>query len=157
MLTQRELLILATLRRNSRESLTRMSRRISIPVSTIYDKIKSYELGLITKNTCLIDFSKIGFTTRATILLRIKSEDKERAREVMLKDKHVNTCYRITNGYDYLVEGIFRELKQVEDFVESLERQFVIEEKKIHYILEEVRKEDFLSNPEYIKLVGGPE
>ncbi len=155
MLDKKELLILANLRNNSRLSLTRMSRNTSIPVSTIYDKIKAYEQGLITKNTCILDFSKLGFNTRATIMLKIKKEDKERVREALIKNKSVNSCYRITNGYDYLIEGIFKEIRQVDHFLANLDKDYNIEQKEVYYILEDLRKEAFLSNPDYIQLTGG--
>lgn len=155
MLNQKELLILANLRNNARESLTRLSRKTSIPVSTIYDKIKVYENDLITRNTCLLDFSKLGFNTRATILLKIKKEDKEKVRESLSKNKSVNSFYKIMSRYDYLVEGIFKEIKHVESFIEALEKEFAVEEKEVYYVLEDIRKEAFLSSPEYIKLMGG--
>src|SRR3989338_2487916 len=156
MLTTKELLILSNLRNNSRESLTRMSRRIAIPVSTIYDKIKTYEQSLITRNTCLIDFTQLGYNTRATIMVKTIREDKDRLKENLIKNKHVNCCYKITSGYDYLIECVFRELRDVELFIEALEKDFTFEQKQVYYILEDVRKEAFLSNPELLKLAGLP-
>ena len=157
MLNQKEMLILASLRNNARESLTKLSRKTSIPVSTLYDKIKIYENNLITRNTCLLDFSKLGFNTRVTILLKIKKEHKELIRETLSKNKSVNCFYKIMNKYDYLVEGVFKEIRNVETFLSDLEKQYDIEEKEVYYILEDIRKEAFLSNPEYIKLMGEPQ
>lgn len=154
MLSQKELLILANLRTNSRESLTRMSRKTSIPVSTIYDKIKKYENKLIRKNTCLIDFQQLGFKTRATVMLKVRKQQKDELKQTLMKHKAVNNFYKITNGFDYFVEAIFKDIHDVESFLEGLEEKFDIEEKQIHYIIEDLRKEDFLSNPDYIKLIG---
>ena len=89
MLDKKELIILAKLRENSRESLTRMSRKISIPVSTIYEKLKNYEKTVIKKHTSLLDFNKLGFGTRATIILKSKKENRENLKQFLIENKYV--------------------------------------------------------------------
>ncbi|HLC85723.1 MAG TPA: Lrp/AsnC family transcriptional regulator [Candidatus Nanoarchaeia archaeon] len=154
MLDKKELIILAKLRENSRESLTRMSRKISIPVSTIYEKLKNYEKTVIKKHTSLLDFNKLGFGTRATIILKSKKENRENLKQFLLENKYVNSFYKINNGYDFMIETVFRELKEVENFVEELENNYGVEEKLVYYIVEELKKEAFLSNADYIKVSG---
>lgn len=51
---------LAYLRENSREKLTTISKRTKIPISTLFDMLKELQGNLITKNTVLLDFSKLG-------------------------------------------------------------------------------------------------
>ena len=58
---QKELLIMSHLRENSRKNLTKISKETKIAVSTIFDKIKKYEGGIIKKHTCILDFTKLGF------------------------------------------------------------------------------------------------
>ena len=43
MVDTKEQLILSQFRRNARENLTTTSKRIHIPISTIYDRLKKYE------------------------------------------------------------------------------------------------------------------
>ena len=150
----KEMMIIAKFRENSRESLTRMSRKISVPVSTIYEKLKNYEKGIIKKHTCLLDFSKLGFGTRTAVIIKVKKEDKENLRRFLTENKYVNSFYKINNGYDFLLEAVFRGLNQAEEFVEELENKYNVEDKHVYYIVEEIKKESFMSNPEYLK-VGG--
>ncbi len=150
----KEMMIIAKFRENSRESLTRMSRKISVPVSTIYEKLKNYEKGIIKKHTCLLDFSKLGFGTRTAVIIKVKKEDKENLRKFLTENKYVNSFYKINNGYDFMVEAVFRGLNQAEEFVEELENKYNVEDKHVYYIVEEIKKESFMSNPEYLK-VGG--
>lgn len=152
MVDKREMLILTHLRRNARETLTRMSRKTSIPVSTIFEKLKNYESGLIKKHTSIIDFSKLGYTTKATILVKANSEHRERLKEYLFMNKSLNTVYKINNGYDFILEGIFKELKDVDIFLEKLEKEFFITDKYVYYIVDEIKKEDFLSSPEYVNM-----
>lgn len=149
MLDKKEMLILTNIRSNARESLTRISRKTCIPVSTIFEKLKIYESGLIKKYTSLIDFTQLGYNTRATILLKVTKEYKDKLREHLLINKSLNSVYKINNGYDFMLEGIFKEIKDVEVFLEKLENDFGVTEKYVYYIIDELRKEDFLSTPDY--------
>ncbi|HIH25617.1 Lrp/AsnC family transcriptional regulator [Candidatus Woesearchaeota archaeon] len=154
MLDKRELIILSKFRENSRESLTRMSKKISVPVSTIYEKLKGYEKSVIKRHTSLLDFSKLGFNTRATIILKVTKDNKDALKEFLLNNRYVNTFYKINNGYDFMIEAVFRELNEVESFVEELEDKYNVQDKKVYYIIDELKKEAFLSNSEYLKLSG---
>src|SRR3989338_6278753 len=150
MMNKKEMLILANLRNNARETLTTMSRKTSIPVSTIFEKLKTYESGVIKKYTSLIDFTKLGYNTRATIFIKVSKDYRDKLREHLLLDKSLNTVYKINNGYDFMLEGIFKEIRDVESFLEKLENDFGVVDKSVYYIIDEIKKEDFLSSPEYI-------
>ncbi|MEK6947929.1 MAG: Lrp/AsnC family transcriptional regulator [Nanoarchaeota archaeon] len=154
MLDKKELMILSKFRENSRESLTRMSRKISVPVSTIYEKLKGYEKSVIKRHTSLLDFSKLGFNTRATIILKVSKENKDPLKEFLLNNRYVNTFYKINNGYDFMIEAVFRELNEVESFVDELEDKYNVQDKKVYYIIDELKKEAFLSNSDYLKISG---
>ena len=147
-------MILSKFRENSRESLTRMSRKISVPVSTIYEKLKNYEKSVIKRHTSLLDFNKLGFNTRATIILKVNKENRDKLRQFLLDNKYVNSFYKINNGYDFLIETVFRELNEAECFVEELENNYEVREKLVYYIIDEIKKEAFLSSPEYVKVTG---
>jgi len=147
-----DLMIISSLRRNAREKLTNISKKTRIPVSTIFDKIKTYETGLINKHTALIDFNKLGYNTRANIILKVNKKDKSEMKNFLLKHKNINSALKINNGFDFLIEAIFTNIKEVEDFLELLEENFKIKSKQVFYIIEELKKESFLSNPELVNL-----
>ena len=143
-----EMVILSNLRHNARESLTRMGRRTSIPISTIYEKMKQYEKDIIKKYTIIMDFGKLGFNTKVMMLVKTKKEDRDNLRGFLVENKHVNSIHKINNEYDFMIEGIFRELKDVEDFLERLEVDFGVVDKQIYYMVDEIKKEGFMSNAE---------
>ena len=154
MIKRKDLLIVSLLRKNARETLTNMSKTIKMPISTIYDKLKSNEGGLIKKHTTLLDFSKIGFNTRASMLLRIKKSTRAQAREYLLKHQNINNVYKINNGYDFLVEVVFRHIREVEEFIEAIEEKFEIDAKEVYYLIDEIKREAFMSDPTLIHLVS---
>ncbi len=147
------MIIMSMLRQNARETLTKMSKKSNIPVSTIYDKIKSHENGIIKKHTCIIDFSKLGFNTRASISLKVTKGKREEMKTYLVNHPNVNTIYKINNGFDYWIECIFRHIRDLEDFLENLEADYGIK-KQVFYIIDDIKREAFMADPELLDLVS---
>lgn len=150
---KKDLVIISHLRKNARETLTRMSRKTSIPVSTLYDKLKLHTGNLIKKNTALIDFSKIGFHARANVALKVDREQRQELKEFLLKNNNINSVYKINNGFDFLAECIFKHIKELEDFLESVDAKFKVRNRQVYYIIEDLKREDFLTDPELIDVL----
>ncbi|HLC55368.1 MAG TPA: Lrp/AsnC ligand binding domain-containing protein [Candidatus Nanoarchaeia archaeon] len=148
-INKKELLILLELRRNARETLTTISKRTGVPVSTIFDKLKHNMNHLVKKHTSLIDFSQLGYGVRMQVALKVHKDYREEAREFLLKHPYVNSAYRVNNGYHYLVDVVLKDLTHVERFLEELENNFRIEEKQVFYIIDELKQEAFLDNNEF--------
>jgi len=142
-----DLLIISSLRQNAREKLTEMSKKTRIPVSTIFDRIKTHEGNIIKKHTALVDFGKLGYNTRANIILKVNKDDREDIKEFLMKHNSINSAFKINNGYDFLIEAVFANIKEVEDFTDLLEEKFSIKSKQVFYIIDDLKKEEFLSNP----------
>ncbi len=151
MFKKKDLVLTAYLRQNSRTSLTILSRKTGVPVSTIFDRLKSN--NVITKNTALLDFTKLGYSTRATILLKARKTEKDKIREFLAKSFNVNSLYKVNNGFHFMAECVFKDIKELEDFLDLIDERFSIRTKEVHYIIDELKKEAFLSQPELIDLV----
>ena len=141
-----DLRIVSHLRENSRMSLTQLSKSTGIPVSTIFERMKRNANNIIRKNTCLIDFSKVGMNTRAKIALKVSPDERVLVREFLEKNKNVNSLYKINNGYDYMLDVVFKNMKELEDFLELVDDKFKIKSKHVFYVIEEITQEKFLSN-----------
>ena len=59
--------IISHLRNNARIPLTTMSKLTKIPVSTLFDRLKTNEDDIITKHTSLLDFAKLGYNARVNL------------------------------------------------------------------------------------------
>ncbi|MFH1400996.1 MAG: Lrp/AsnC family transcriptional regulator [Nanoarchaeota archaeon] len=140
----KDLLLLSNLRRNARATLTDLSAITKVPISTVHDRLKSQRV--IRRHTCILDFSALGFTTLATIFLRVRKEDKDGLSAFLLQDFHVNSLFKVNSGYDLMMEGVFRNIKELEDFVERLEDGYRIRSKQVFYIIEELVRERFLGD-----------
>jgi len=144
-LKEKELILLGHFRQNARISLTKLSKLTKIPVSTIFDKLRYYEeKKLIKKSTAIIDFKKIGYEIRNQILISVNRDNKETLQTFLIKHPRVNTIYRINNGYDYLIETIFKNMNEMDEFIKLLET-FEIIQKKEFFIMEDLKREEFLT------------
>ena len=154
MLSKKDILVLSELRQNSRETLTNISKNTGVPISTIVDKLKYYQGNLITKHTTLIDFSKLGFNARANIMIRVDRNTREEAKKFLLNHQNVNSVYKISNGFDFMVEGIFKNVKDVEDFIDLFGGKFKLEQTQVYYIVEDIKKEAFMNDKDLLDVVG---
>lgn len=155
MLNKKEMMIISNLRKDARMSLTEMSRETRIPVSTIYENIKHFQDGVITRYTCLLDFSKLGFSVRANVMLRVDRDAKEALSQYLAKSLSVNSLYKVNSGYDFMMECVFRDMRQLDEFMELLEEKFKIKSKEIHFIIDDIKKEEFVAEPTLMDIICG--
>jgi len=150
--------IITQLRINGRMPLTELSRKLELPVSTIHDRIKQYRRKQWLKFSVLPDYEKLGFATRAYLLLSVEPAEKEKLFQHLEKHPNVNSLFRINNGWNVIMECIFKDMPSMEDFVDKLEGMFRIKQKQVHYVLDELKRERFLTDPSHTdKLFGTPQ
>jgi DNA-binding Lrp family transcriptional regulator len=148
---EKELQIVRHLRNNARETLTRLSKKTGVPISTLFDKLNQYRENFIVRHTCLIDYTKLGFDLRVQLLVKV-SKEREVFEKFIMGHFHVNSVWKISNGYDYLVEGVFRNMKDFTEFLQHLER-FSIKDRKEFYVLEDLKREAFLTTDAHVLLL----
>lgn len=152
-----DFLMLAELRRNSRQRLTKISKKTGVPVSTLFQRMRSFNEKIIKGYTILLDEAKLGFSTKAYILLKCKKDNKQEVIERLSKDWNVNSIYRINNGWDLLINGIFPSMKELEELIESLDKEFEIKDKEVHYIIEELKREAFFTDNGFVDFLAKKE
>ena len=153
MINRKDLVIIAHLRNNCRKTLTEIFKRTRIPISTIYEKLKRNEGDIIRTYTCLVDFTKLGFNTRAKIVIQANLNHKQELLEFLLKHQNINSIYRINNGYDYIIEGIFRSMRDLEEMLELLKKKFKIKKQETYFIIDDLKREGFMNDPDALDLV----
>lgn len=141
-----DIAIISQLRQNGRIPLTELSRKTGMPVSTLHIRLRhNIKKGTIKPNA-LVNFEKVGYATRAHILLT--AEEKDKLLEYLNKHPNVNSLYKINNGWSLMMECAFKDMCAMETFVEELENNFRIKQKQVHYILTELKREGFLAKQE---------
>jgi DNA-binding Lrp family transcriptional regulator len=133
--------IIRHLRRDARANLTSISRKTGIPVSTIFDKLKVFENGVVKRFTAIVDFTKLGYPIRAKIFLRADPLHREALKHYLMAHDRVNNLFRINNGFDYSAECLFETIKEAEEFIDTLESQFKITSKAVYHVIDELARE----------------
>jgi DNA-binding Lrp family transcriptional regulator len=136
--------LLMHLRENSREKLTTISKKTNIPISTLFDLLKELQEETITKSTVLLNFPSLGYHTRAKVFLKVSNENKEKLKQHLRLNSNVNTIFKINNNWSFLIETIHKNIKDLDGFLEKLEGEYKIENKEIHYLIDDVKREGFV-------------
>jgi DNA-binding Lrp family transcriptional regulator len=132
--------ILRSLIKNSRITISQMSKEIEIPDATISNRLKKLEDDVIKRYTMILDWQKIGLEITAIIIIQTESEKHESVKEELSKLEEVSEVYSVSGEYDILikvwVQGI-EELNQLintkirsVDGVEDLTEMIVMERVK---------------------------
>ena len=153
MISKNELALISHLRKNSRESYLRLSKATGIPVSTLFGMIRRFNSRKLTRHTVLLDFSQIGFTLRAAVMLRVDRGQREALAKHLKNSGFLNSLLRITGGFDYLCECVFSNHAELEEFVEGIKEKFTVQQLSVHPVVEELEKEAFLSEPSLSKSI----
>jgi len=154
MIKEKELMLLSHFRNNSRISLTSLSKMTHIPVSTIFDKLKYYEKNeLIKKHTSILDFRKLGYELKIQILITAKRDNREELQKFLIAYQRINTIYRINNGYDFLIEAYFKNMQELDEFMQKLDLYEPIEKKEF-FVMEDIKREEFLTNRKNIGIIN---
>lgn len=139
-------IILTYLRQNARIRITRIANETGIPVSTVFDRLRFFEKAFIKKYSTLIDFSRLGYDVRAFISISIPIGERDRLRDYLIESKHINSIFKINNGFNFLIDSAFYSIQDLEEFIDDLESKFNISKKYIFYIIDELKREEFVGD-----------
>jgi len=140
-----ELELISHLRKDARQSLTDLGRKMGMPISTIYDRLKSQEKTIIKKFTAIVDFQRLGFQSRAKMILKVRRDEKEELKNALLSHENVNSRWKINNGYDFMIDCIFRNIVELEEFISFLEETYRVRGINVYYLIDNLMQENFFS------------
>lgn len=144
-LSPKDILLLRCLRSNARATLTEISKETKIPISTLFDKLKVQQGNIIAKHTSIINFEKLGYHAHVQIFLKAPVELREHLAKYLQYNEQINSVFKINNGFDFFAEGVFSQVQEAEAFISNLESRFSPLEYKTHYIIEDLKREEFLN------------
>ena len=117
--------ILDILKENSKLSTQQISKKISIPITTVHNRMKKLEgEGIIKKYSVVLDYKKIGKPISAFVLInvdykllkQIKKTQDELTKKLKLHSL-VEEASRITGGTDLIIKIRVKDVDELDDFV----------------------------------------
>lgn len=150
----RDLNLIMNLRNDCRKNLSIIGREIRVPVTTLFSTLKDMEKSIIHKYACLVDLQSLGYGVRISLAIKCNNKNKsnkEKIKDFLMNNNNIDSVFRTNNGFDFLVEAVFRNMGELENFLEQLD-DLKPKKKRLHYIVEEYKKEDFLTRKEHLDL-----
>ena len=155
MIKHHEKLLITKLRNNSRKKINNISKEINRPQTTIYDALHRLEKNKIIKHVTKIDFEKIGKMFQTIIIIKIvdnfilenslqkKIFSSKEVSNYLCELNNINCVKRIENDNTFFIEGIFKNQKEMSEFLEELHQKINFQEIKLFTILENIIEDKF--------------
>ena len=144
-MNKNDAILLSNLRANGRMPLTVLAQKTGLPVSTIHCRLQKRVKEGLFKPALLLNFEKISFSAHAFVLLSVQPTERDKMISHLNTHPNVNSLYRVNNGWHVLFDCVFRDLRALELFMDSIESKFTVKEKQVHYVLAELKTETFLA------------
>lgn len=113
-------------------------------MTTIYDNVRRYEREFITKYASIMDFRELGFKAKTNIALKVAHPMGDLL-DFLGSHPNINSLYTTDSEYDILAELVFQELRDVDEFLALIKRQFPIEKYFVFNITGDLKREEFMS------------
>ena len=142
-----DLKILSAVRRNGRETMTKISADTGIQISLVFDRLKRMEKeGLIGRYSCSVDWKRLGLNRRVLLFLRMPEHLKQKAEARLARNHHINNLWRLNDKCGLAAEALFVSLRQQEVFIAALRKE--VEDIKIssHEVVENPKWEGCLTS-----------
>jgi len=136
--------IIQELRKNARASLKGVASRLNLPTSTVHDKVRRFQSGIIQKHSSLLNFRELGYQTHLFLALKTQRSQRNALEDFLKSSPFINTLYQVNDQFDFLVEAVFKDPKEAQDFLDELKENFCIDNKYIHNVINNLRREEFL-------------
>jgi DNA-binding Lrp family transcriptional regulator len=138
--------IIACLRQDARMKMKALSEKTKVPISTIFDRVHNPSSLGITRLSALLDFARLGFGSCSTVLMKAGTGRRDALKEFLMKAPFVNSLMRVNNGFDFMAELVFHDMKEQDAFLELLEKEYGVKKPVVHFVIEELKREGLLSD-----------
>lgn len=114
-----DLAILRSLIKNSRITISQMSKEIDIPDATISNRLKKLEVDLIKRYTMILDWQKLGLEITSIIIIQTESEKHESVKEELSRLEEVSEVYSVSGEYDILIKVWVPGIEELNQLINS--------------------------------------
>ncbi|MCY0874227.1 MAG: Lrp/AsnC family transcriptional regulator [Acidianus infernus] len=134
--------LLIELLRDARSSLRRLSEEMNVSPATLHNRLtRLVQEGIIKGFTALIDYSKLGYTLSAVIMVKVDGKHLvEFEREVANAD-NVVAVYDVVGEYDVVLIAKFRSVEDLDAFLKQLLKNPKVERTYTSIVLNVVKED----------------
>jgi len=134
--------ILAALLEDASEPVSSIAKRLGMPTSTVFARIKKLEkMGVIRGYTVKVNPQALGYTVTAAILMSVEGPYLEEVEHEVAKSKNVLALYDVTGEFDVLVIARFKSIAELDRFIKGLLKNPRIKRTTTSVVLRVVKEE----------------
>lgn len=134
--------LLIELLKDARSSLRRLSEELNVSPATLHNRLtRLVQEGIIKGFTALVDYSKLGYTLSAVIMVKVDGKHlTEFEREVANAD-NVIAVYDVVGEYDVVIIAKFRSVEDLDTFLKQLLKNPKVERTYTSIVLNVVKED----------------
>ncbi|WP_434731025.1 Lrp/AsnC family transcriptional regulator [Thermogladius sp. KZ2Tp1] len=134
--------ILEILREDSKRRLKDIAYELAKPVSTVHERVaRLVRAGVIRRFTVEVDYSKLGYTVKALILLNVDGKHILDVESDISRHQNVEAVYDITGEFDVAVIASFKSISELDEFVKWLLKHPYIKQSRTSIIFRVAKEE----------------
>ncbi len=116
-----DLAILDALDKNSRATVSEISKLVSLSTPAVSERIKKLEeAGIIEQFTLKLNYKKMNLNLMAFVFVSLKGGASiPQFREAMNSFPEVLECHHIAGEYDYLLKVLLTDTQELEQFISN--------------------------------------
>ncbi len=115
-----DLKILKVLNKDGRKPYRAIAEELGVSDATVRNRInRMLKQGVIKQFNVLVDYHKLGRIIKAFIGLKVQPPKLKEIVEHMIENPDVQVLYRTTGEVDLFVEVIFKDMDELNSFLES--------------------------------------
>jgi len=133
--------ILNVLLENSRLSYRQIAKKIGKSVATVMHRVKALEKeGIINTYTVDLDYEKLGYDLPVLIEITVGAQQRDEAGSVIGTNGNISGVYDISGDFDEAIFAIFKNRKQLDNYIKELGKHKFILKTNTHLILRTIKE-----------------
>ncbi|MDR2655956.1 MAG: Lrp/AsnC family transcriptional regulator [Oscillospiraceae bacterium] len=135
--------ILKCLRANARQKAKEISKRVSLSVSSVLERIKKMEIsGVIKKYTAVLDQKLLGNDIMAIITVRLEHPKYyDEFTEMARQNENISVCFYLTGDYDFILKVFAGSTEELELVHRRIKYMRGVSETRTYIALKEIKNE----------------
>ena len=136
-----DLEILRALQEDARSSYRDIARKLKIAVGTVHSRVKKMEESKMIRGFSVeIDYSKVGYSITALILLQAKGKHLKDVETKLAKFDNVCSVYDITGDFDIALVAKFQRPAAMDHFIKEVLAMDFVERAVTSMVLNRVKE-----------------
>jgi DNA-binding Lrp family transcriptional regulator len=136
-----DLEIMRALQDDARSSYRDIARKLKIAVGTVHSRVKKMEESKVIRGFSVeIDYSKVGYSITALILLQAKGKHLKEVETKLAKFENVCSVYDITGDFDIALVAKFQTPGAMDRFIKEILAMDFVERAVTSMVLNSVKE-----------------